>query len=856
MKKLGEIWSGISGLIKDGFSIIAVRDKDEGIFAAKTPYGRWKQYQSRRADEAEVWQLLEINNTSAIAVVCGAISGNLECIDIDSKYNPGIDAHLLKDIKSFYPALYERLRIHKTPSGGYHIIYRVEGGNVPGNIKLASRPTTEKEQQKQLASGRKRPDKSIAFLETRGEGGYFLFPPALGYTVHQDMPVPVLTWEERSSLITLCKSYNEVIDVAPSPRPTKAQDRFYTTNPFEDFNNRCNPDELMQEVGWKKLRHENNKFSWYTRPGKGKGVSASFNHEKRVFYMFTTSTDVAGDRGYNPASILAEFKFDGDRKSTYKWLVDNGFGEVKKSVEQSIIKKAALNRKHNVQANFSEEAKRDFETLKAQYEEDHPFGVFWSVDHEGKVSISHEILYNVAKELGFRSYNNNPILINGKFVEKVTQIVFFDTVKEYIKEEEEDLYLDICDAYEKFIQRHGKFIVENRLEKFDDSEMISDTVDTCWKFYNNTAVEITPTAIKYMDYDKIDGFVWADKVFKRNYQKDGKASNLYMSYLKNATGSDAEGNVHEHVRNVVGYLCHDFKSEAAGYIIVLQEMVLDPKDGGGSGKNVFGNILNNMTSVKTVPGAMVKFDDKFFAAWNGERVYFLADIPRKIDWGFLKEMATGEGYVNKKYLGEYTVSAEFMAKLLINTNFSFEDTDGGLKRRIIPVEFTDYYTLNGGIDVVHGKMFPSGWNDADWKGFDDTIISYIQYHLRQGGKLNKPGLSELGWIKKFVNQYNQRTYEYIHDNIKNWIGRKEIASKDFASEYDEYANLLKDKYKLGSRSFINAVKEYCDRYNVGLEVSKQIRSMGGNVRSHIFDGTDADLPHNEDLYDVEEELPF
>src|SRR5690606_23960338 len=121
-------------------------------------------------------------------IVSGVVSGNLECIDVDTKYYPGIDATLLADINKFYPTLFPRLRIHKTPSGGFHILYRILEHAPDGNIKLAGRMKTDAELEKERGLGKKNPAKSVNFLETRGEGGYFLCPPSLGYSVHQDNP--------------------------------------------------------------------------------------------------------------------------------------------------------------------------------------------------------------------------------------------------------------------------------------------------------------------------------------------------------------------------------------------------------------------------------------------------------------------------------------------------------------------------------------------------------------------------------------------------------------------------------------------------------------------------------------------
>ncbi|MCL7987758.1 bifunctional DNA primase/polymerase [Sphingobacterium sp. lm-10] len=834
--ELANIWAEILPLVKDGVSLIAVREKEEKGRPAKTPYGFWTEYQKRRADESELWHILESHDTNAIAAVCGVISGNLECIDIDSKYYPGIDAQLLADINKFYPHLYTRLRIHRTPSGGYHIVYRISDRAPEGNQKLAGRPTTQAEQQAQRDRGAKRPSKTVNFLETRGEGGYFLYPPSMGYAVVQDMPIPIVTWEERCSLINLCRTYDEVVRIAPMPKPTQSQESYYTTNPFEDYNYRCDPLELMQSQGWSFLR-ENQRFIWFTRPDKTDGVSASWNKEKRVFYVFTTSTDLEATRGYNPATLLAEFTFDGDKKKAFRWLIDQGFGKVKRAVEQSIIKKAAINGTAAIPANFSSEAQEEFIQLQDQYSKQHPHGIFWEYDDKGKFVISRQAFLYVAKELGFRLYKSGAVQINGSFVMRITLIEFFKLMKEYIQEEEANVYDDICDAYEKFIQASGKFILDSRLEQFEDADCVQDSSDVCYKFYNNVAVRITASSITPIEYDKIDGFIWADKMLSRNYQKDATASDLYERYLKNATGIDDSGKVKDYVRNIIGFLCHDYNSPISLYAIILTEMVNDPRKGGGSGKNIFVNLLKNFIGVSTASGAMIKWDDKFYAVWNdASRIYFIPDIPRKINWEFIKSTIE-DPYINKKYKGEYSVNIQDSPKVVFNTNYSYEDSDGGLHRRFRPIEFTDYYTVNGGVDVVHGKLFPDGFDSAEWKGFDDFVLGSIKYHLSQGCKIERIDLSDNGWEKKFTIQYGEKTLEFISDNISTWLASEYVEVSNFQKSYDDYvATELKEKYKLSQRTLNSAVREFCERHEITFDQSVVKKITHTTKRVHVFKG--------------------
>jgi len=208
-------------------------------------------------------------------------------IDIDVKYKPGIDGTLFSDLKQLYPDLYSKLRINKTPSGGYHILYRIESGQnqVPGNTKLAGRQATADELLQKPKT------KTYNFIETRGEGGYAVAPPSLGYAIHQDLSIPVLSWSERCGIINLCRSYSELAEPKPYT-PTKQDSSYYDENPFEHFNGSNEAETILTNHGWKFLK-QSNQFIWFTRPDKDKGKRAIFLWVKMEVLMVSRGVIVA-----------------------------------------------------------------------------------------------------------------------------------------------------------------------------------------------------------------------------------------------------------------------------------------------------------------------------------------------------------------------------------------------------------------------------------------------------------------------------------------------------------------------------------------------------------------------------------
>ena len=152
----------------------------------------------------------------------------------------------------------------------------------------------------------------------------------------------------------------------------------------------------------------------------------------------------------------------------------------------------------------------------------------------------------------------------------------------------------------------------------------------------------------------------------------------------------------------------------------------------------------------------------FLQAWNFERVVALHDIPKRFNFGFLKELSTGSGTLKKLFHDERIIDPADMPKLAFSTNYSYEVTDGGLRRRILPLEFTSIlFTRCGGVDAHFGKLFPYDWSTEDWQQYDNWIIYAIQQFLLVAGKLKAPPLTEGGWLKQFDQSHMPLTRTFI-----------------------------------------------------------------------------------------------
>ena len=811
-ESLSAVWEQVTDLLSAGVSIIPVRDREQDGYAPKTPYRQWKQYQERIIDPATLWHAMEDNGTSAIAIICGKVSGNLEAIDIDVKNWPGIDARLFEAIQTFYPDLFSRLRIHSTPSGGFHILYRTTLPTGIGNKKLA---TSEFSTQ--------------AGIETRGEGGYIVAPPSLGYKVYRDNPIPVITNEQRESLINLAKSLDEKIKVVQVPKIEKSKADYYEDDPFEHFNLSPAAESVLLDHGWKQQndQHPNSRYRYYIRPGKDSGISASFHLEKRLYYIFTTSTRLEADRGYLPATILAELKFQGDKKATYRYLVEQGFGRLKPSYEKSLIRARARSGEP-LPANASPGAVAVYNETRTTLQLRYPHGIYWDVTDKGKVSINRELMYFVADKLGFRNYHGKVVRVIGSRIHRVTEREFYDGMKLYIGGEE-----DTCNAFESFIQGAGEFTI-GRISLLDETHILKSTKTRSYKFFANCIVEITKEGSITSTYELLDSttLIWDDQVSKREYiEQSIDIDGLYYQFLDKAIG------ISSYLWRIIGYLTHEYKDESTGYIIVLVEQCPDPKQGGGTGKNIFSNLIGCTTTLKSVAGVQVQFNEKFLQAWNYERVLALSDIPKRFNFGFLKELSTGSGTLKKLFHDEQSISFDLMPKLILSTNFSYDASDGGLKRRLIPLEFSPFFTRIGGVDVYFGKLFPYEWGTADWLQFDNIIVNAIQQYLIGNGKLEPNSLTEDGWLKQFDQLHMVLTREFIQQHWDTWLQLKFISNEFFNEQYTKfcYANNIDRKFKLSSMRMTQALEDWCHHYKVSYVNNHVKRELLDTIRGRLFE---------------------
>ncbi len=805
---LKEIWLAIQEWIDGGYSVLLCRAEDEMVKGrlkkAKSPLSHtWSSDPNQRLSLHELSRIISRHPHTkiAIGIICGPASGNLEVLDIDCKHWPGINTKFFVTLQQTFPELFAKLRIHQTPSTGNHIPYRCEEPIGEGNAKLAY-----KEGEKE------------AGIETRGQGGYFIVPPTIGYSVFKNVPIPTLTRAERDIIVNTGRMFDEKQKKHVSPSSKQYKNNFIL-DPFDDFNASPEGSQVLIQNGWQ-LDTDTPIFTYYTRPGKDAGKSASYNKEKNCYYNFTSSTDLEPSKGYSPSALLCHLQFNGDYKLLYRHLTERGFGKLKPEYESKCVKKYAETGKE-LPKYFSNDAKEALVKAVQERNEKYPFGTYWEYipDIDGYM-IHRELLMQFMIDIGLCVHNGEPCIVEGQFIRKLNEKKkrygardIFGILNNWIKEDDKTVFNKIRHEFSKFWQYHGEHMI-GLLPELDTKRILKPNAKGCYKFFENTILEITTNGKKEIPYaEKFEYLIWTNDVIPRSWKyvsKEMQKKCMYGDYLSKAINTPQE-----YIQLVIGYLCCGYKISSESYLIALLEP-FEASLGGGTGKGFFVKILRFWTGVLVRNGIAVKKDiDQLLQNWDNQEIVHLSDLPKGINLGHLKHLVSDDSQLKKLYKDLMNIPAEEMPKFVVSGQFGLNvEDDGGVKRRLRMVSFNGFLHGHDSIRRVYGGECPEIWTEDDWNGYFSILADAVQTFLCVRS-LDLFEDREL-WLKGYDARFSfDDSYlrDEIDDQIEEWCNLPFVTS----NEISEWYKKICDKNRVpiyerivGMRRLHKAIKEYSE----------------------------------------------
>lgn len=343
---------------RNGVSVVPIHAN-----RTKRPAVRWAEYQITIPTLNQVNEWWGNGAPYGLALICGAVSSGLEMTEIEGR---ACDGDSLTQIANYMDELgvgdlWDLLNgpngySEMSPSGGLHLLYRINDHEVPGNTKIARRPATDEE----LAENPL--DKLKVLAETRGEGGYVIVAPTPG-SCHPSGEawvmingrygdLPVITWEERCLLHealarALDFSYQAkplTSDISPlSPAPLTASDNPLPSptppatslapslplTPGDHFEQVTDWADILEPHGWILNSRVGQERHW-TRPGKnprdGSSATTGRAQDRDRLYVFSSSTVFEPEIPYTKFGAYALLNFGGNHNAAASELSRRGFG--------------------------------------------------------------------------------------------------------------------------------------------------------------------------------------------------------------------------------------------------------------------------------------------------------------------------------------------------------------------------------------------------------------------------------------------------------------------------------------------------------------------------------------------------
>lgn len=323
-----------------GCSVVPVRP--DGSKAVAVP---WKPYQTTppHADQLRTW--FTPNGTGqaydGLGIITGTVSGNLELLELEGR---AVDEGLLAQLPALladhgYGDLWARICggfLERSPSGGMHWLYRVDG-QVAGNTKLARRPSTTSELEQDPK------DKIKVLVETRGEGGFVVVAPSAGRTHSTGLAwtmlaggpdtIPTITVDERDALHAIANMLDQMPAIdAPAPRASSGSTSTPGDGrrPGDDYNERANWHDILEPAGWTPSKRFGPRCIGWTRPGKEahSGISATTGrNDGDNLYVFSSSTEFEPETPYSKFGAYALLEHGGDYAAAASKLRTAGYGD-------------------------------------------------------------------------------------------------------------------------------------------------------------------------------------------------------------------------------------------------------------------------------------------------------------------------------------------------------------------------------------------------------------------------------------------------------------------------------------------------------------------------------------------------
>jgi hypothetical protein len=831
------------GLVKKGFSVVASGSDKRAIV-------QWKKYQQALATPADLQAQFSLPNAHGLAIICGKISGGLEVVDVDTKYDLAgtLFENLCSTIADYSTGLLDRLLIIETRSGGKHLYYHCD--TIEGNQKLAQRPPTEEEL-------RENPnEKVLVLIETRGEGGYVIAPPTEGYRKIQGDTVQKITPAQREGLLEICRSFNQYIIEQPRPIAARQVNENFAVTPWDDYNNR-GVDHMLQVLtkhGWTVVKQQGQKII-FKRPGKSDSkTSGDYSYEHNLFTVFTTSSEFEAMKGYKPFGVYAKLEHRDDAKAAARALISLGYGE-KPVAYESRLERELFQKK---QDGYSKEdlikviAARDrdgkinapemIDNLSKKWGE--RLSVFWDVeidkDNKKKIHINRtRFIQFLRLSGGFGLYfydKNSTIYRIVRMVDGFVEEASTEQMKKFILE-----YIDaLPDTFdggitpellkELVMKQYNALFNDAFLEFCErvDPDFLKDELGKAYFPFRNGVVVVTKDKTELVSYGSIKKYIWKSQVIDFNisvvdedFQFD---QSEFYKFLQKISGDDEKRLMY--AVTLIGYLMHKYKDPSTPFSVILAEETETEAEGGGTGKGILVKAISYMMNTERVDGKNFKLDKNFaFQRVNLDtKLISIEDVRKNVDFEGFFSIITEGITVEKKNKDELYIPFKDSPKIMFTTNYTISSSTKAAQRRQRVFEFAPFFGPGKTPRDFFGHNLFDEWDMDEWNRFYNLMFECVKQYFIGGimqvvnsDKLKRKHI-KLSFGEEFLEWFDDyhangcikwKPFKELYNGFKieNDFDSKEFSQKRFKKALETAAEIFGNRVQTRRNRVQNNVHE-------------------------------------------------
>jgi len=386
-------------------------------------------------------------------------------------------------------------------------------------------------------------------------------------------------------------------------------------------------------------------------------------------------------------------------------------------------------------------------------------------------------------------------------------------VGDYLKRKNEEA------VYEIFVKGVGQYVSNKKLSFLPVGELPDDRdAKSSGVFYfQNCYCIVTDNEIVVKDYDDLPYVIWENRIINHEYNNIDDVVGQFEQFCKNITNKDDSRFLS--LKTILGYLLHRNKTreEAKAIILYDENMLLNDKTNGGTGKTLLSVALSKVRDLELFDGKSIKAESWF----KNQRINLTTDLITYDDLNkftslelFYSMISTGVE-VEKKRKDAFYIKHEESPKIIITSNYLVKGPGGSSDlRRRFEFEIANYYNEDFTPELDFGnRFFNDDWSTTEWQKFYHFLMECLMEYLSKGLVI-APAINFNG--KRLEMNTSKEFVEFAEDmfDFNSWIDKREM--EEWYAEF--YPETLVSAHK-----FKKWLEEYCFENEAVLK----IKSTGG-----------------------------